>query len=80
MPTSITLKNVPDNVYDRLKWCAERHRRSINNEAIVCLEAVLVPARASPHERLARAKAIREEMTADFKAKDIDKFKRQGRT
>ena len=79
MPTTLTLKNVPDDVYDRLKWSAETHRRSINSEAIVCLEAVLVPARVSPNERLARARALREKLSADFKAKDIDKFKRAGR-
>ncbi len=79
MPTTLTLKNVPDDVYDRLKWSAETHRRSINSEAIVCLEAVLVPARVSPNERLARARALREKLNAGFKAKDIDKFKRAGR-
>jgi plasmid stability protein len=79
MPTSLTLKNVPDDVYDRLKWSAETHRRSINSEAIVCLESVLVPARVSPNERLARAKALREKMSTTFKAEDIYKFKRAGR-
>lgn len=79
MPTTLTLKNVPDEVYDRLKWSAETHRRSINNEAIVCLEAVLVPARIRPEERLARARALRAKLGARFKAKDIDKYKRAGR-
>lgn len=79
MPTSLTLKNVPDNVYERLKWSAEAHRRSINSEAIVCLETVLTPAMLSPHERLARARALREKFSGDFKASDIDKFKRAGR-
>ncbi len=79
MPTTITLKNVPDEVYARLKCSAESHRRSINNEAIVCLEAVLVPARISPQERLQRARAMREKLGATFAAKEIDRFKRAGR-
>ena len=79
MPTTLTLKNVPDDVYDRLKWSAETHRRSINSEAIVCLEAVLVPARVSPNERLARAKALREKLSVNFKPNDIEKFKRADR-
>jgi len=79
MPTTLTLKNVPDDVYDRLKWSAETHRRSINSEAIVCLEAVLVPARVSPNERLTRARALREKLSTNFNVKDIDKFKRAGR-
>lgn len=79
MPTTLTLKNVPDDIYNRLKWSAETHRRSINSEAIVCLEAVLVPARVSPSERLTRARALREKLSTSFKIKDIDKFKRAGR-
>ena len=43
MPTSVTLKNIPDAVYERLKAAAELHRRSLNSEAIVCLESVLLP-------------------------------------
>ncbi len=30
MPTSLTLKNIPDAVYERLKAAAELHRRSLN--------------------------------------------------
>ena len=29
MPTSLTLKNIPDAVYERLKAAAEQHRRLI---------------------------------------------------
>jgi len=43
VPTTLTLKNIPDAVYDRLKLAAEMHRRSLNSEAIVCLESVLLP-------------------------------------
>ena len=38
MPTTLTLKNVPDDIYERLKLAAQAHRRSINSEVIVCLE------------------------------------------
>jgi len=53
MPTNLTLKNIPDEVYNRLKIAAGMHRRSLNSEAIVCLEAALVPGRVKPSERLA---------------------------
>jgi plasmid stability protein len=46
--TTLTLKNIPDDVYKRLKAAAESHRRSLNSEAIVCLETVLLPGRISP--------------------------------
>ena len=37
MPT-ITLKGLPDALYERLKEQAEANRRSLNSEVIVCLE------------------------------------------
>lgn len=80
MPTTLTLKNIPDLVYDRLKRSAEAHRRSMNSEAIVCLEAVLLPAKVTPAERLARARELRASLPKGlFKARDIDELKRAGR-
>lgn len=80
MPTTLTLKNIPDEVYERLKASAEAHRRSLNSEAIVCLEAVLLPGRVDPGERIARARALREGLPkGKFKARDIDAMKREGR-
>jgi antitoxin FitA len=80
MPTTLTLKSIPDEVYARLKASAEAHRRSLNSEAIVCLESVLLPGKISPAERLARARALRATLPqGKFRAKDIDAFKREGR-
>lgn len=79
MPTTLTLKNIPDQVYERLKAAAEAHRRSLNSEAIMCLETVLTPTRIAPSERLARARELRAGITATFRARDIDALKRQGR-
>lgn len=80
MPTTLTLKNIPDPVYQRLKTSAELHHRSLNSEAIVCLESVLLPTRLAAEERLARARNLRAAMpSATYKVEDIDSFKRQGR-
>lgn len=80
MPTTLTLKNIPDNVYHRLKASAEAHRRSLNSEAIVCLESVLLPGTVTPSERLARARELRSALPqGKFWARDIDSFKRAGR-
>lgn len=34
MSTTLTLKNIPEDVYDRLKLAAQMHHRSLNSEAI----------------------------------------------
>ncbi len=81
MPTTLTLKNIPDAVYDRLKAAAETHRRSLNSEAIVCLESVLLPTRMMLGERLARARELRAALPqGKFRVRDIDAAKREGRS
>ncbi len=80
MPTTLTLKNIPDEVYERLKAAAVAHRRSLNMQAIVCLESVLLPRRVDVAARLARAHALRKELGgARFRAADVDAIKREGR-
>lgn len=80
MPTTLTLKNIPDEVYERLKGAAAMHRRSLNSEAIVCLETVLTPGRLAPRERLERARSLRTGLKPGaFGAKTLDAIKRQGR-
>lgn len=80
MSTTLTLKNVPDDVYERLKASAQTNRRSLNSEAIVCLEAVLFPGRVDPTERLARARALRNTLPKDkFSARDIIALKQADR-
>ena len=80
MPTTLTLKNIPDAVYERLKLSAQTHRRSLNSEAIVCLEAVLLRTKISASDRLARAQELRGALTHKaFRARDIQALKTGGR-
>ncbi len=80
IPTTLTLKSIPDAVYERLKASALAHRRSLNSEAIVCLESVLLTGTMLPTERLSRARALRASLPqGQFLTEDIDAFKREGR-
>ena len=80
MPTTLTLKNIPDIVYDRLRLAAQAHRRSMNSEVIVCLEAVLLPGKLTVSERLDRARQLRSDLPTDkFNVADIDLLKQSGR-
>lgn len=80
MPTTLTLKNIPDAIYDRLKAAAQTNRRSMNSEVIVCLESVLLPIKVTPLERLARAQELRVALPqVKFKTRDIDRLKHLGR-
>ena len=80
MPTTLTLKNIPDDVYARLRAQAKLHRRSLNSEAIVCLETMLSASSGASAERLARVRELRAALGgATFAASDIDALKLQGR-
>lgn len=57
---TLTVKNIPADLYERLKASAAEHRRSINSEIVVCLERALASERLDPAAQLARADALRE--------------------
>jgi plasmid stability protein len=81
MPTTLTLKNIPDVVYESLKSAAAANRRSLNSEVIVCLETVLTPERIAPAERIRRARELRCALPqAAYEVADIDAMKREGRS
>lgn len=60
---NLTIKGLPDEIYERLKKSADRHRRSINQEAIVRLQLALGRERASVEEILEQAKKLRKRLT-----------------
>jgi len=80
LTTTLTLKNIPDEVYALLRAQATSNRRSLNSEAIVCLETVLRVGTPNTEDRLKQIRALRASLgKTKFAASDIDKFKRQGR-
>ncbi len=77
---TLTIKNVPDRLYGRLKKRAAAHRRSINSEAIVCLERVLASERRDPRAILADIRAFRKTLGNVYVTDEfLDAAKREGR-
>lgn len=60
MPTNITIKGIPDDVYEKLKRQAELHHRSVNSEVIVSLKKAVQSSRPDPEKIIAKAKNLRE--------------------
>ena len=80
MATTITVKNIPPELYERLKQSAVLHHRSINSEVIALIEASIAAKRRKPEDFLASARAIREKTGRyELKQEFIDKAKREGR-
>ncbi len=57
---SLTLKGIPEPLYRALRQRAKDSRRSLNREAILCLERVVLGQGSSPTELLERVMAVRE--------------------
>ena len=62
---ALTIKRIPDPLYRQLKRSAQAHRRSLNSEAIECLERSLRSGRPDPVEFLASADALRSRLALD---------------
>lgn len=71
MPT-VTVKNIPADLYEHLKASARAHRRSINSEVIVCIERAVSHQVVDPEAMIARARKVREQ-TAGYQITD-DEF------
>ena len=56
---AITIKNIPEDLYRRLRHAAEIHHRSINGELIHCLEVTLKPQQIPVARRLERIRRLR---------------------
>lgn len=77
---TLTIKNLPNSLYERLRAQAKQHRRSINSEAIVCLERVLTPQRIDPESELAKIRKLRQEITNVYVTEsDLQTAKNEGR-
>lgn len=80
MGTNITVKGIPDEVYQRLKAAAEANHRSINSEIITRIEHSLMPHRVPAKEILERVRRFHESFEGrTFDLSDLDAARREGR-
>ena len=77
---ALTLKNIPDDLYAKLKKTAQSHHRSLNSEVIHCLEKALTPRKLDAVEMLRRAQVLRAQIAGEvIRAAEIDDAINQGR-
>ena len=80
MGISITVKNIPEKLYEKLKTRAESEHRSVNSEIIRILDNALGVRPVDPADMIAIARALRAKtrggpITDEF----ISRAKREGR-
>ncbi len=77
---ALTIKNIPDELYNELKYIAKQHHRSINSEVIVSLKRILLPQKVSPEDTLKSIQNIRIQITPNIiTVKDIEQSINEGR-
>lgn len=77
---AITIKNIPEELYEALKCTAENHHRSINSEVIVRLKQALLPQLMTPQDKLANIQRLRAQITPTvISVDDIDDAINEGR-
>ncbi|MEO7359647.1 MAG: Arc family DNA-binding protein [Gemmatimonadaceae bacterium] len=80
MPT-ITLKGLPDALYERLKQQAETNRRSLNSEVLMCLERATAYQATDSASMLARIAHMQETLNVQpFTDLELNAAKNEGRT
>ena len=76
---SITIKNIPDPLHQRLRQEATRHHRSLNSEIIACLQQAIGSQPVEAEALLAKARAIRTQFKGQLTDAAIKEMKSQGR-
>lgn len=57
-PTNVSVKNVPDEIVERLRKRAKRHHRSLQGELMAILEEATGPAKLSLEDAESRLKSL----------------------
>ena len=77
--SSITVKNIPEEVHQKLKQKAVYNHRSLNNEILACLEASVKVRQLDPELFLSRARKYRSKITGNLTEEALQQFKSEGR-
>ena len=82
MSVTITLKNIPEPLYERLKEAAAQNRRSLNGEVIARLDESTGGWKGlSIEARLERIRAARVTLKGGpFDPEEFDRYKNEGRS
>ncbi|HLR32750.1 MAG TPA: Arc family DNA-binding protein [Fodinibius sp.] len=76
---SITVKNIPEEIYDRVREQAKAHHRSINSEIIACLEQTVASHQVSTDDILQEARRLRKKVKSSLSSEEIESAINQGR-
>lgn len=77
--SSLTIKNIPENVLKKLKHRAKVNRRSLNSEIVKNLEDIVTSTKIRSDILIEKAKNIRNELSITINEKFLSENKNKGR-
>jgi len=78
---ALTIKNIPTDLYNELKFVASKHHRSINSEVIVRLKRTLFSSKISSDDFLHNIQQLRSSIPENIIAvEEIEKAIEEGRS
>lgn len=76
---TLTIKNLPDELYEKIKTSAAVNRRSINQEVIFLIEQVLAANAVGQETTLDEVRVLREQLGIYITDEEINQAKNEGR-
>ena len=76
---TITIKNMPEELYKAIKLMAKSHQRSLNNEIIYRIRQSLGYENLNPEKLRAEAREFRNRMKSGLTPEQIEKAINEGR-
>ena len=73
---NITIKNIPEDLYEKIKRNANANRRSLNQEIIVCIEKSVIGEEVSPEQLIENARRLRKKTASHYlKNEELNQIK-----
>lgn len=76
---TITIKNLPDALYETLKSLAKNHQRSLNSELIYRIQSSVGAERVDPEKLRSMAREFRKRAKIRLSPEEVDKAINSGR-
>ena len=76
---TVTIKNIPDELYEQLKIIAKANRRSINQEVIFIIEQAMLSNQADFETTLDEIRTLRKSLNLYVTDEEINQAKNEGR-
>jgi len=77
--SSLTIKNIPENVLKKLKLRAKLNRRSLNSEIVKNLEDLVIGTKIKTDLLINKARLLRTELNITIDEKFLTEHKNEGR-